>query len=84
MATNKERKTVKLKSALSLNIGFVILGLVCVYLFINMVIYFTTEKTSYYEVVEGSNSEDLNTSYVGIALRDETIFTSKAACYIDY
>ena len=84
MSNKNEKKTVKLRSVLSLNIGFVILGLVCVYLFVNMVIYFTTEKTSYYEVVEGSNSEDLNTSYVGIALRDETIFTAKSSGYIDY
>ena len=80
----KEKKTTKLRSAISLNIGFIVLGLVCIYLFINMVIYFTSEKTAYYEVVEGSNSEDLNSSYVGIALRDEKVFTAKSSGYIDY
>lgn len=80
----KERKLIPFKSHINLNIGFIILGIICVYLFVNIVIYFTTDRTAYYEVVEGSNSEDIRTSYVGIALRDEAVQVSDSSGYIDY
>ena len=80
---NKNQK-IRYRSRINLNIGMIALGIILVYLFINIVLYFTTDRISYYEVVAGSNSEDLNSSYVGIALRDETVYTSKTSGYIDY
>lgn len=80
----KQNKPIRLKSKINFNIAYVILGIICAYLFVNCVLYFTTERTAYYEVTEGSNAEDIKTSYVGIALRDESIQVSDSSGYIDY
>ena len=70
MSTQKDRQKTKF---LNINVGIVIFGLILIYLFINIVIYFTTERTKYYEVTAGSNAEKLDNSYQGIALRKEII-----------
>ena len=71
--SDKRNKKIKLKSFLNINVGVVIFGLILIYLFINIVTYFTTERTKYYEVTVGSNVEKINNSYKGIALRNEKI-----------
>lgn len=82
MSKNKEIK--KIKSSLNLNAGIIIFGMIFIYIFINIVIFFTTERTNYYEVVSGSNAEEINKTYTGIAIRDEKIHYSKNSGYIDY
>lgn len=82
--SKKNKRIVRYKSPISLNAGIVIFGLISIYLFINIVIYFTTERTSYYEVVAGSNSEEVNTTFTGIAIRDEIIKYADISGYIDY
>ena len=72
MSKNR-RKDIKNKNFFGINVGIVIFGLILIYLFINIVIYFTTERTKYYEVTEGSNAEKLDNSFEGIALREEII-----------
>ena len=74
MSTQKDRQKTKF---LNINVGIVIFGLILIYLFINIVIYFTTERTKYYEVNAGSNAEKLDNSYHGIALRKEIIKYAK-------
>lgn len=78
------QRNFKYKSFFHLNAGIVIFGLILIYLFINIVIYFTTERTKYYEVIEGSNEEKINNSYEGIALRDEVIQYANESGYVDY
>lgn len=80
----KNKRVARYKSPINLNAGIVIFGLISIYLFINVVIYFTTERTNYYEVVSGTNSEEINKSYSGIAIRDEKIQYSDTSGYIDY
>lgn len=80
----KSKRVVRYKSPLNLNIGIIIFGLISVYLFVNIVIYFTTERTNFYEVVAGTNSEETNKSYNGIAIRDEIIQYADSSGYIDY
>ena len=80
----KKKNVVRYRSNIHLNAGIVIFGLILIYLFINIVIYFTTERTAFYEVVSGTNSEEANNSFTGIALRDETIKYAKSSGYIDY
>ncbi len=82
--TEKSEKIRKLKTPIKLNLGIVIFGLILIYLFINIVISITTEKTLYYEVVAGSNSEYINSTYTGIALRKEQIAYAETSGYIDY
>lgn len=43
----RKKKVVKFNSPISINIGIVVFGLILVYILINAVIYFTTEKTKY-------------------------------------
>ena len=81
MSTQKDRQKTKF---LNINVGIVIFGLILIYLFINIVIYFTTERTKYYEVNAGSNAEKLDNSYHGIALRKEIIKYASQTGYIDY
>lgn len=65
MSTQKDRQKTKF---LNINVGIVIFGLILIYLFINIVIYFTTERTKYYEVNAGSNAEKLDNSYQELPL----------------
>lgn len=80
----KNKRVIRYKSPINLNAGIVIFGLISIYLFINIVIYFTTDRIAYYEVVEGNNSEDIHTTYTGIALRDEIVKYADESGYIDY
>lgn len=80
----RKKKVVKFNSPISINIGIVVFGLILIYILINAVIYFTTEKTKYYEVVTGSNAKGINTSYVGIAMRNEIIEYANQTGYVDY
>lgn len=81
---DKEKRITKFKSPFKLNLGIVIFGLIFIYVFINIVISFTTERTIYYEVVSGSNSEYVNSTFTGIALRKEQIAYAETSGYIDY
>lgn len=81
---SKNKNISKLKTSFNLNAGIIMFSLIFIYLFINIVIYFATERTNYYEVISGSNAEEINKTYTGIAIRDEKIFYSKSAGYIDY
>ena len=47
----KNKRVVRYKSHINLNAGIVIFGLISIYLLINIVIYFTTERTAFYEVI---------------------------------
>ena len=82
--SNQRKKNISYKNFFNMNAGIVIFGLILIYLFINIVIYFTTERTKYYEVTEGSNAEKINNSYEGIALRDEVIKYAGESGYVDY
>lgn len=82
--SNKRTKKIKYKNILNINAGVVIFGLILIYLFINIVMYFSTERTKYYEVTVGSNAEKINNLYEGIALRDEIIKYAGETGYVDY
>ena len=43
----KNKRVVRYKSHINLNAGIVIFGLISIYLLINIVIYFTTERTAF-------------------------------------
>ena len=78
------RKRTKGLSDINLNAGIVIFGLISIYLLINIVIYFTTERTAFYEVISGSNAQEANVSYNGIAIRNEIVQSAQDSGYIDY
>ena len=80
----KNKRVVRYKSHINLNAGIVIFGLISIYLLINIVIYFTTERTAFYEVISGSNAQEANVSYNGIAIRNEIVQSAQDSGYIDY
>ena len=65
-----------------LNIGIVIFGAIFIYLVITVLIYLTAKHISVYEVREGAILRD--TSYTGLALRNETIIRSDDKGYVNY
>jgi len=75
-------KITKYRRPLNLNIGIIIFGIVFVYIVIGILSYLTSEHIVGYEVPLGVLST--NNIYKGIALREESIFYSNSAGYINY
>lgn len=79
---SSNNKITKYRKPLNLNIGMIIFGVVFVYIVIGVFTYFTSEHIVGYEVTKGSLST--NNIFKGIALREEAIYYSKSAGYINY
>ncbi len=75
-------KVTRYRKPLNINIGMIIFGVVFVYIIICVFTYFTDKHIVGYEVTKGSLST--NNIYKGIALREESIFYSNSAGYINY
>lgn len=75
-------KITKYRKPLNLNIGMIIFGVVFVYILIGVFTYFTSEHIVGYEVTKGSLST--NNIFKGIALREESVYYSSSAGYINY
>lgn len=71
---SKNKKVVKYRKPVSINIGVVIFGIIFVYLVFNVYTYMTTTHVSFYEVKQGTMAE--NNIYNGLILRDEQIYNS--------
>ncbi len=64
------------------NTGVIIFGIFFLYMAIRVMIFFTESHVTAYEVREGSIIRD--TSYNGIAIRDESVFTTDENGYVNY
>lgn len=80
----KNKRIVRYKSPINLNVGIVIFGIIFLYVAINVIIYFSTDRVKYYEVVEGAVSDTSNHVYTAIALRKEKVFYTDNAGYINF
>ncbi len=78
----KNRKIVKMKKRLNMNIGMLIFAAIFVYMVFSVYIYLTKEKIQFYEVADGSIVDDK--SYTGIILRSETTEYADSAGTINY
>ena len=76
------RNVVKYKKKMNFGLEWVVFFLIFVYIAIIIANYFNKEHISIYEVVQKSISDD--NSYKGIVLRDEKIYYTKNAGYINY
>lgn len=65
-----------------LNIGTILFGIIFVYLVFTVLIYFTKDRVSVYEVREGSILKDRNLT--GMVLRKETVVNAEKSGYINY
>ena len=82
MAKNTPTNIVKYKKKMHLNIGIVLFGIILFYLIATVIMYLATDRTTSYEVRMGSILNDI--SYTGMAIREESIVTSKQGGYVNY
>ncbi len=68
----KNRKIVNYRKPFHINIGVILFGIVILYLLLYVAGYATRQHISVYEVEKGHISQ--NTTYTGLALREEQIF----------
>lgn len=81
MAQKQPSKIRKFKKV-HVNLGTVIFGLVFVYLFFIVLMYFTHNRVSIYEVTTGEIVE--NQTYTGLVLREEKIFYTSEGGNLSY
>lgn len=83
--TSKKNKSVSIKryrKKREINLGIILFSIVFIYLIVTVILYFTGDSISVYEVREGSIVKD--NSYTGIILREETAVKSESDGYISY
>lgn len=82
---SRKKKSISIKkyrNRRELNLGIFLFAIVFVYLIITIVMYFTGDRISVYEVREGSIVRD--NSYTGLIIRQETAVNAEADGYISY
>lgn len=78
----KNRKVVRYRKPIHLNIGLIIFGIIFVYLMFYIFSYFTSVHASVYEVIHGKIA--MNNTYQGLALRSEEIVNSQYQGHLNY
>ena len=72
----------KYKTKREFNLGIFLFAIVFIYLVVTIILYFTGDRISVYEVREGSIVKD--NSYTGLIIRKETAVTAESSGYISY
>ena len=65
----------KYKTKREFNLGIFLFAIVFIYLIVTIILYFTGDRISVYEVREGSIVKD--NSYTGLIIREETAVTAE-------
>ena len=78
----RNNKIVRYPKSLNINIGVLFFAIIFIYLIFNVYIYLTATHVSYYEVDEGSIR--IQTSYTGLALREEQLIYAGQSGYVNY
>ena len=80
--TKKNKKIIRYRRPLNVNVGMIIFSLIFVYMVFSVVTYVRRDKVQFYEVQEGSivNSKD----YTGIILRQEEVENADRSGYVNY
>lgn len=81
---SKNKRIVRYRKPLNINIGVIILSLIFIYLGINCLIYLSRDKISIYEVAKGECETIKGISTTGIALRNEVVTNAPTSGYINY
>ncbi len=85
MASKKKKKSIsikKYKNRREFNLGIFLFAIVFIYLIVTIIMYFTSDTISIYEVREGSIVND--NSYTGLVIREETAVNAEADGYVSY
>lgn len=82
MARKKNRKIIKYRKPLHINIGVIVFIFIFLYMMYYVYTFFTTKHISVYEVSQGTIAQ--NTTMQGLILRDETVYYTDVGGYINY
>jgi len=82
MAQKKNKKVVRYRRPLNINVGMIIFAIIFLYLVFSVSTYLRREKIQFYEVVEGGIVN--NKVYTGLILREEQVKTADRTGYINY
>lgn len=82
MAKKKNKKVVRYRRPLNINVGMIIFAIIFLYLVFSVSTYLKREKIQFYEVVEGGIVN--NKIYTGLILREEQVKTADRTGYINY
>lgn len=72
----------RIRETFSFNIGTIIFGAIFLYMLVTLLMYFTANDISSYQVVSGPLAK--NQTYTGLIIRNEKIITADSAGYITY
>lgn len=78
----RNNKVVRYRKPFRLNVGVIVFFIIFIYIVVISINYFSKDSISIYEVVEKSISDD--NSYKGIILRNETIYYTDSAGYVNF
>lgn len=81
---SKNKRIVRYRKPININIGVIIIALVFLYLGINCIIYLSREKVSIYEVAKGESEVVKGIKTTGIALRNEVVTNAPTSGYINF
>ena len=82
MAKKKNKKVVRYRRPLNINVGMIIFAIIFLYLIFSVYTYLKREKIQFYEVVDGGIVN--NRTYNGLILREEQVKTADRSGYINY
>lgn len=81
---NDNRRIVRYKAPINLNAGVVIFGIIFLYIIINLFLYFTANRVTYYEVTSGAVSDDSERTFKALAVRSEDVSYAEHSGYINF
>lgn len=76
------KKIVRYKRHININIGTILFGLIFIYIIINLILYITSSHVTIYEVTAGPLSG--NYHFTALALKDEQIVTAEESGTVSY
>ncbi len=82
MDKKKNKKVIRYRRPLNINVGMIIFFIIFIYLVFSVYTYLKREKIQFYEVVDGGIVN--NRIYNGLILREEQVRTADRSGYINY
>lgn len=81
----EKQRIVNYKNGININVGIILFGIIFLYIVINIFVYISRDKITFYEIVEGTSSKSANYSYNNsLILRDETVYYADTSGYINF
>ena len=89
MSKNTRRQNrpriINYRQGININVGIILFGIIFLYIVINIFVYISRDKVSFYEVIEGTSSQTANYSYANsLILRGETVYYADTSGYINF